>query len=224
MLNTKEQRHLSLHTLSHLMQSLVMRLQSDLYLIERVGAQEHTQSAADGTKQYFERSRSTIKELSTLIQDLFEVLYITNEPYHGDIETINIKEWWDEFKKPWLESNQFTETKKSTEGVIEVDVELIERMIQAILKAVLQWQVPGQKNVFTLSSSKPGALEFTVEFQPAETLLDVEPDTPRNETVTLGAFYWEVAQVYATQLEAELTPLTKAQKGKINIRWFAPSS
>lgn len=222
MFNLDKSAVVSLHTLSHLSQSLLMRIQADLYVIEqmRKGKSVTTQNGSD--TQYFERCKESIATVSGLLEHLFQLLYFTNQSYVSHKKRMDIVKWWDEQEEELAQLGPDITFKTGVEAqTVELDFPLLEWILKYCVLAAVQWRKNTTQIQVTLSTVEADQFELYFEFIPALEGGQGDPAVSQNETSSLGEFYWVGAQKACELLGARILSQDPHRSGNITLRFDA---
>ena len=217
----------SLHSLSHVAQSLLMRLQADIFLLEKLHANQSDARAkpnvetAEQTAQYAQRCRKTIKQLSVLLEQLFQCLYLTNEPYRPAPTTISARTWAKELEThETTVAPQLKVRAQLTDHEITLDAQLINWTVDMMVRAALQWmQNPARARLRLLPSSYDRII-VELTFTPATDVEGLPMIENQQEHTPIASFYWAAAELAAKQLNVTLMPQSVARKGHIQAEFL----
>lgn len=211
-----------LHSLSHVAQSLLMRLQADIFLLEKLRDEvsvEHKKPGivpSDQTAQYAQRCRKTIKQLSELLEQLFQCLYLTNEPYEPGTTLVSAREWARDLETqvttlvPQLKVHA-----QLPEHDITLDAQLTTWSICMMVRAASQWMQDPSRAQLRVMPSGLDRMIVELTFTPARTAEGLSGVENQQEHTPIASFYWAAAELAAKQLHATLVSESAAQKGHI---------
>lgn len=215
----------TLHNVSHVLQSLLMRLQADFFLLEKKTRQVATlptvptdNNAGDELSQHVDRSKRTIKQLSVLIEHIFECLYLANENREPRMKAVNVGDWQRDLEEQTrLVAPLIKFKKKRSDVTITIDTQMVEWTISMLVRAALQWANQGRQ--LTLHSMMPSSRQLALElsFIPHSQHVDGAVVTPQQAHSPIGEFYWEAASLACQHLGGTLSSKDEAYQGHMQL-------
>lgn len=209
----------SLHTLSHIAQSLLMRIQADMYVIEQTRKDEIGSHQKETEGQYFQRCKASVTSISSLLEQLFQFLYMCNQPYVEHRQSMDVVEWWRGLSNSFATQGSDIVFQTALEDTVAtLDFSLLEWVVRYCVLAAVQWRQPSTQVRVMLSKSHSDQFEVYVEFVPSATGGQGDPVVPQNEAVTLGEFYWAAAKKASELLGGTLVPHDPFRSGNMTLK------
>lgn len=228
-LDVGDQALVGLHSLSHVIQSLLMRIQADVYVLKQITSKQAAHKHP--TEQYFERCKQSVLQASGLLDTLFKMLYLSNETYTPELETLALPEWWDKIvEELGAVSEDITFSlhpsisAASKNLLLTLDFSLLRWMILNSVRTIGQWQKHSTGASCTLSQVHGDKLELHCTFQPVFNGNEGDPANPQNEAYSLGALYWAFAQHAAALLHAKAGPTDPLKSGNLTLKIPLPDN
>lgn len=223
----QKETSLSLHALSHLIQSILTRIQADTYMLEQIIRLQSLPSPSatpiPSAEKSIQRCRESIQQMSSLVSSLFQFLHFQNEPYAPETELKSADEWWTDLEIDGfgvLSSATFVRESGDSANKIEMDFRLLHWTVLHVLRAVSYWKNSDSSVEVSLRQSDENTRKLMIKFTPSSEISDNHAQNPENETFLLGNFFWLAAQQGVKHLSAgELANTSHQNKQQIQITW-----